>query len=154
VEKAESLTVTIPVGAEEGMALRLAGRGMASPAPGGLPGDLFVVLRAREDSRFIREGADLWRQEQVRLPDAVLGTQLKVPTLEGGQVEVDIPPGTQPDTVLRLRGKGLPHFGGAGKGDMYLRVKVRIPTKLSREEKELYARLQALAGPRKPLFRE
>lgn len=146
VEKAESLTVTIPVGVEEGMALRVAGRGMASPGPDGVPGDLYVVVRVRSDPRFRRDGADLWRQETLPVPDAVLGTKLEVETLEGGKAEVHVPAGIQPDTVLRLRNKGLPRFRGKGKGDLYLQVKVQIPEKPGREERELYERLRALAG--------
>jgi len=154
VEKTESLTVTIPVGAEDGMALRVAGRGMASPEPGGIPGDLYVVVHARPDPRFQRDGADLWRQEILPLTDAVLGTRLKVSTLEGGKATVEIPAGIQPDTVLRLRNKGLPRFGGKGKGDLYLQIKIQIPEKLSREERELYERLRALAGEAKRHFWE
>jgi len=154
VEKSESLTVSIPVGVEDGMALRVAGRGMASPEPGGVPGDLYVVVRARPDPRFQRDGADLWRQETLPLTDAVLGTKLEVETLEGSKAQVDVPAGIQPDTVLRLRNKGLPQFGGKGKGDLYLQVKVQIPEKLGREERELYEHLRALTGKAKRHFWE
>jgi len=154
VEKTESLTVTIPVGVEDGMALRVAGRGMASPEPGGVPGDLYVVVHARPDSRFQRDGADLWRQEILPLTDAVLGTKLEVQTLEGGKAKVDIPAGIQPETVLRLGGKGLPQFGGKGRGDLYLQVKIQIPDKLSREERELYEQLRLLSGKSKRHFWE
>jgi molecular chaperone DnaJ len=146
VEKTESLSVSIPVGVEDGTALRVAGRGMASPEPGGDPGDLYVVVRARPDPRYRRDGADLWRQEQLPLTDAVLGTTLEVPTLDGGLAQVKVPAGTQPDTVLRLRNKGLPRFGGKGRGDLYLQMKIRIPDKLGHEEHELYERLRALSG--------
>jgi molecular chaperone DnaJ len=128
------------------MALRVAGRGMASLDPGGVPGDLYVGVRVRPDPRFQRDGADLWRQEAVDVTDAVLGTRLEVETLEGGHAEVKVPAGIQPETVLRLRNKGLPRFGGKGRGDLYLQVKVRIPEKLDREAHELYERLRALAG--------
>jgi len=154
VEKTETLTVTIPVGAEDGMALRVAGRGMASPEPGGVPGDLFVVVHSRPDPRFQRDGADLWRHETLPLTDAVLGTKLEVPTLKGGTAEVNVPPGIQPATVLRLRDKGLPHFGRKGKGDMYLQIEIRIPDKLSHEERELYERLRELAGKSRRNFWE
>lgn len=154
VEKTESLTVTIPVGVENGTALRVAGRGMASPQPGGVPGDLYVVVRTRPDPRFRHDGADLWRQETLPLTDAVLGTRLEVPILEGGKAQVDIPAGIQPDTVMRLRDKGLPRFGGKGKGDMYLQIRIQIPEKLSREERELYERLRALSGKTKRHFWE
>lgn len=154
VEKTESLTVTIPVGVEDGMALRVAGRGMASPGPGGVPGDLYVVVRTRPDPRFQRDGADLWRQETLPVPDAVLGTRLEVETLDGGKAEVKVPAGIQPDTVLRLRNKGLPRFGSKARGDLYLQVKVRIPEKPDREERELYERLRALAAKARRHFCE
>jgi molecular chaperone DnaJ len=127
---------------------------MASHEPGGVSGDLYVVVRARLYPRFRREGADLWRQETLPLTDAVLGTTLEIPTLEGGQAKVDVPAGTQPDTVLRLRSKGLPHFGGKGKGDLYLQVKLQVPEKLSRDERELYERLRELDGKSKRHFWE
>jgi molecular chaperone DnaJ len=154
VEKSESLTVTIPVGVENGMALRVAGRGMASPEPGGAPGDLYVVVHVQPDARFQRDGADLWREEILPVTDAVLGTRLEVPILEGGKAEVQVPAGTQPDTVPRLRNKGLPRFGGKGKGDLYLQVKLKVPEKLGREDRELYERLSTLAGKTKRHFWE
>lgn len=147
-ERDEILSVAIPVGVEEGMALRIPGRGMASREPGGQPGDLFVVVRTAPDPRFERDGADLWRTEVIAVADAVLGAMLTVPTLER-PAEVTIPPGTQPDTVLRIRGKGLPEFGGRGRGDLYLRIRVRIPERLSSEEHELYQRLRILEGERR-----
>jgi len=119
-----------------------------------VPGDLYVVVRVRPDPRFHRDGADLWRQETLPLTDAVLGTKLEVETLEGSKAQVDVPAGIQPDTVLRLRNKGLPQFGGKGKGDLYLQVKVQIPEKLGREERELYEHLRALTGKAKRHFWE
>jgi len=154
VEKTESLTVAIPVGVEDGMALRVAGRGMASPEPGGIPGDLYVVVHARPDPRFQRNGADLWRQESLPIPDAVLGTKLEVPTLHGGKAEVDVPAGIQAGTVLRLRDKGLPRFGERGRGDLYLQIGVHIPEKIGREERELYERLRTLADKARRHFWE
>ncbi len=148
-ETVETITVKIPVGVEDGMALRVAGRGMAAPEPGGEPGDLYVVVRSAPDARFSRDGADLWRELCLSVPDLVLGASLEVPTLAGGRIQVEVPAGTQPDTVLRLRGKGLPEFGGRGRGDLFLRVKAEIPEKPSREERELYERLRALAAKAK-----
>lgn len=152
VEKTESLTITIPVGVEDGMALRVEGRGMASPEPGGQPGDLYVVIRSQDDPRFQRMSADLWREETLPLVDAVLGTKLDVPVPDGGSVQTNVPAGTQPDTVLRLRGKGLPRFGGGHRGELYVRVKVQVPEKISREERELYEQLRALSGKAKKHF--
>ncbi|MHB9102472.1 MAG: DnaJ C-terminal domain-containing protein [Sulfuricella sp.] len=141
----EVLSVSIPVGVEEGMALRIPGRGMPSREQGGQPGDLFVVVRSAPDPRFERDGADLWRSETITVADAVLGTKLKVPTLDRF-AEVTIPPGTQHDTVLRVRGKGLPEFGGRQHGDLFLRIRVHIPERLSAEERDLYQKLRDLAG--------
>ena len=145
VEQEEDLTVKIPVGVEENMVLRIPGKGIPSPEAGGVTGDLFVVVRTRDDPRFARAGADLLRQETIPLTDAVLGATLQVPTLDGS-ASVTIPPGTQPDAVLRLKGKGLPEFGNGHRGEMYLRIAVHVPEQLSREEKELYEQLRAIGG--------
>ena len=117
---------------------------MPSAEAGGPPGDLYVVVSSAPDSRFERVGADLWRQETLEIADAVLGARLKVPTLEG-EVDVTVPAATQPDEVLRLRGKGLQRFGGGGRGDLNLRIQVHIPQKLSAEERALYEQLRSLA---------
>ncbi len=143
VEQEESLTVKIPVGVEEGLALRIPGKGMASPDPGGVAGDLFAVVRTRPDARFERVGANLLRPETIALTDAVLGATLNVPTLEGS-ASVTVPAGTQPDAVLRLKAKGLPAFGAGPRGDLYLRIGVRIPDQLTGPQRELYEKLRKL----------
>lgn len=144
LEQNEELTVKIPVGAEEGMALRTPGKGMPSSAADGVNGDLLVLIRSHSDPRFERAGADLLRAEVLSLPDAVLGTTLKVPTLSDGSINVTIPSGTQPDTVLRLKGKGLPEFGSNRLGDLYLRIGLLVPQHLSKEERGLYERLRVI----------
>jgi molecular chaperone DnaJ len=149
IEKEESLTVKIPVGVEDGMALRIPGKGMPSADSAGTPGDLFAVVHSRQDPRFERVGADLLRQETIALTDAVLGATLEVPTLEGS-ASVTVPAGTQPDTVLRLKDKGLPAFGGGRRGDLYLRIAVRIPEDLSREERKLYEQLRTIGRRPRP----
>jgi molecular chaperone DnaJ len=143
-ERTEALTVTIPAGIEDGTALRVVGHGQPSDDPAGQPGDLFVIVQTARDRRFARSGADLWREETVSVADAALGATLTVPTLEG-KAAVKLPPGTQPDATLRLRGKGLPRFQGRGRGDLFIRIRVQVPEKLSREERELYERLRLLA---------
>jgi molecular chaperone DnaJ len=143
IESHESLTVKIPVGVEEGTALRVPGRGLPSPEPGGPPGDLYVVVRTAPDPRFERRGSDLLHVETVGVADVVLGTKLQVPTLEA-PVTVKIQHGTQPGTVVRLRGKGLPEFGGGRRGDLYVAVQVHVPEKLSAEEQRLYESLRSL----------
>lgn len=141
VERTEDLTVTIPVGVEEGMALRVPGHGLPSPEANGPPGDLFVVVHSAPDVRFERHGADLWHVETIPLVDAVLGTTLDVPSLDS-PVTVTVPPGTQPETVLRLQGKGLPAYGQRIRGSLYLRLRVQVPEQLSAEERTLYERLR------------
>ncbi len=143
VEREETLTVNIPPGMEEGMALRMPGHGHKSSEAGEPPGDLYVVVRTAPDSRFERRGAHLWHTETIPVVDAVLGTSLEIPTLDG-PVTVSIPAGTQPGAVLRLRGKGLPEFGTKKRGDLYLRVLAQVPEKLSSEERKLYERLRTI----------
>lgn len=144
-EQEEMLTVKIPQGVEEGMALRIPGKGMPSPESGGPAGDLFVVVRSKHDPRFERVGADLLRQESISVTDAVLGTTRQVPTLQGS-VSVTIPPGTQPGAMLRLKDQGLPEFGSGHRGVMYLRIEVHVPEHLSPEERALYEQLRALGA--------
>ncbi|MDA8107204.1 MAG: Hsp70 family protein [Betaproteobacteria bacterium] len=147
VPREESLAVTIPPGAEEGLVLRIAGKGYASEEPGGVPGDLHVVVRSAPDARFERDGADLWRTESLGVADAVLGTELRVPTLEGS-VSVKVPPSTQPGAELRLRGKGLPRFRARGRGDLYVRLAIGVPERLTAEERRLWEKLRALRAAR------
>jgi molecular chaperone DnaJ len=103
------------------------------------------VVRAAPDARFERRGADLWRVQEIAAPDAVLGAEIRVPTLDGA-IAVKVPPGTQPDSELRLRGKGLPRFGGRGRGDLYVRLAVRLPERLGAETRKLWEKLRALGG--------
>jgi molecular chaperone DnaJ len=144
-QKDDRLKVSIPAGAEEGMALRIPGHGLPSDEAGGETGDLYVIIRTPTDARFVRRGADLWMTQSLEIPDAVLGTSLKIDTLDG-HVEVKVPAGTQPDEILRLRGKGLVKFGGYGRGDINIRLLLRVPDHLSKEEKQLYRQLQELGG--------
>jgi len=145
LERDEQISVKVPPGVEDGMALRVPGHGYPSPQSGAAPGDLLVVIRSSPDERFTRRGADLWREETIDAVDAVLGTRLRVPTLKG-EAKVSVPAGTQPDTVLRLDGKGLPNFKARGHGSLYVRVNVHVPEKLSSEERKLFEQLQAIRG--------
>jgi molecular chaperone DnaJ len=143
VVRDEALTIRIPVGIEEGMALRVPGHGLPASAPGLPPGDLFVVIRSADDSRFERQGRDLYRVETIDVVDAVLGTDINVPTLDGRPVSATVPAGTQPGSILRLRGKGLPRFGGGSRGDLYVRLLVHVPERLSDRQRQLFAELKA-----------
>jgi molecular chaperone DnaJ len=145
VAEHETLTVKIPPGVKEGMMLRVPGKGSPPPATGGQPGDLLVAVHTQPDARFERRGPHLWRAEEINPSDAVLGTSVRVPTLDG-HARLSVPAGTQPGTVLRLPGKGLPEFGSSARGDLFVAVRVRIPEQLSGEEKKLWKRLRALKG--------
>ena len=150
IERDAELSIDIPMGVEDGMVLRASGQGMPSPDPGGRPGDLFIVLRIIPDDRFERRGVDLWQQVTLSVEDCALGTQIEIPTLEE-PYRLDIPAGTQPEALLRLRHYGLPEFGGQRRGDMYVRVKVHIPERLSRQAREPYEQLRAMQrGDAKP----
>lgn len=141
----EVLTVRIPVGVEEGTALRVPGHGLPAEKPGAPAGDLFVVVRTADDSRFERHGRDLYRVETVDVVDAVLGTSIDVPTLDG-QVSVTVPAGTQPDSMLRLAGMGLPRFGGGSRGNLYVRLQLRVPERLSDRQRQLFEQLRGTTG--------
>ena len=148
LEKEESLKVKIPKGAEDGMALRITGHGMPSPTPNGKTGDLYVIVRTEHDDRFQRSGADLWCTKTINVTDAVLGTQIDVPTLDKN-IKVKVPPGTQHNEILRLRSKGLPMMNNVGRGDLKIRILINIPEKITEEERELYERLRQLKKEQK-----
>ncbi|HLH66420.1 MAG TPA: molecular chaperone DnaJ [Solirubrobacteraceae bacterium] len=135
------LTVDVPAGIADGQRIRIAGRGHAGEH-GGPAGDLYVRVHVREDPRFVREGDDLTTVVDVSAPLAALGTTVKVPTLDG-EVELEIPAGTQPHETLVLRGLGMPSLRGRRRGDLRVIVNVVIPRHLKREQRELLERLAA-----------
>ncbi len=145
VERRDTVTVRIPPGIDEGVTVRVPGYGAPSPEAGGPPGDAYVVVRTAADSRFARRGPDLWCHEEVPVTDAVLGTTRTVPCLDG-DAPLTVPPGTQPGTVLRVAGRGLPRWGGPGRGDLRVSVAVRVPDRLGERERRLYEQLRE-AGP-------
>jgi molecular chaperone DnaJ len=137
----ESVTVKIPPGIEDGTVLRVRGRGQPSPVPGGPAGDLQIVVHSAPHPDFVRRGPDLWRRLPIAVTDAVLGTTLTLASLEDS-VSVRIPAGTQPGTVLRLDGQGLPYFRGHGRGDLYLTIDVTVPSSLTPRQRQLYEQLR------------
>jgi molecular chaperone DnaJ len=149
ISRDETLTVRIPVGVEEGMALRVPGHGLPAEKPGVPPGDLYVVVHGADDPRFERHGIDLYRLETVDVVDAVLGSSIDVPTLDG-QVSVKVSAGAQPDSILRLRGKGLPQFGGGRRGDLFIRLQIHVPERLTDRQRRLFEQLKALTAKGSP----
>jgi len=133
------VSVDVPAGIGDGQRIRIAGRGHAGER-GGPSGDLYVLIRVREDSRFLRDGDDLITVVDVSAPLAALGTTVEVPTVDG-QAELEIPAGTQPHDQLVVRGAGMPTLRGRRSGDLRVVVNVVTPRQLSRGQRELYERL-------------
>ncbi len=140
--RSENLTVTIPKGMISGKKLRLAGKGEPSPM-GGPAGDLYIQAKVMPDPLFKADGYDVSIDREIRLTEALLGTTISVPTLEGQSLNLKIPPGTNHKTRMRLAGRGLPHMRGSGRGDLYVRVLVRLPKHLTPGQKELVKKLAA-----------
>ena len=137
-------TVEVPAGVDDGSTLRLAGRGPAGPR-GGPNGSLFVHLVVEPDERFERAGDDLHTTLHVGMAQAALGTTLDVETLEDSR-QVNVAAGTQTGAVIRLRGLGVPHLRGRGRGDLFVHVVVDTPTDLTARQRELLAELAAERG--------
>jgi molecular chaperone DnaJ len=134
------LSVDVPPGIADGQRIRVAGRGHAGER-GGPAGDVIVVVRVREDERFMRDGDDLVTVIDVAAPHAALGSVVPVPTLDG-EVPVEIPAGTQPGETITLGGRGMPRVGRGRTGDLRVVVNVTVPRRLSGRQREL---LQDLA---------
>jgi molecular chaperone DnaJ len=132
--------VEIPAGISDAQRIRLSGRGHAGER-GGPSGDLYVVVRVREDDRFLRDGNDLVTVIDVAAPLAALGTTVEVPTLDG-PVPVEVKAGTQPGETLRLGGRGMPPIGRGRTGDLRVVVNVTVPRRLTREQRDLLERLR------------
>lgn len=137
----EELSVKVPAGIENGARLRVAGRG-GPGRMGGPSGDLYLTVLVSADPLFQREGNDIVLNHEVRFSEAVLGGQIEVPTMQGTK-RIRIPAGIQSGTKVRLKGLGFPLMGGAGRGDMYVRVAVHVPEKLTARQRELVEQLAA-----------
>jgi len=136
----EKVTVKIPKGLISGKKLRLAGKGSPSPL-GGPPGDLFIRAKVLNDPLYRAEKYDLHMNQELKLSEAVLGTRISVPTLDDKQLSLKIPPGTKPGTKMRMSGHGLPHMKGNKKGDLYIKIQVKLPRQLTDEQKKLIEQL-------------
>jgi DnaJ-class molecular chaperone len=118
----KSQKVKIPPGVDTGSRIRF--------------GEYDVIIQVTPSTRFHREGSDIVTEEEISFPQAALGTEIAVETVED-KVKLRIPPGTQPETLFRLRGRGVPHLRGNGRGDHYVKIKVVIPKNLTKQQKEL-----------------
>jgi molecular chaperone DnaJ len=144
-------TVKIPAGVKDGTRIRLKGKGEAGFA-GGEAGDLYVVTRVQPSKLYERRGDDLVVDLPVKFSEAALGATVEVPTPDG-PVSVKVKPGTQDGTLLRVKGKGAPKLKASGRGDLLARVKVEVPKKLNKRERELLEELgRGSRDPREALF--
>jgi curved DNA-binding protein len=128
--------VKTPAGVTDGKKLRLAGKG--EPGPSGTPpGDLYLVVRVQPHPVFRREEKHLYIEKEIRFSEALLGTTIEVPSLLGETRKVRVPPGTQSGAKIRLRGMGMPVMGGSTSGDAYVVLRVSVPKKLNKRQREL-----------------
>jgi molecular chaperone DnaJ len=145
VRQARRLVVNVPAGIDSGQRIAVEGQGEAGPR-GGPSGDLYVQVTVREHPELIRRGTELFYELPVTFPQAALGGSLTVPTVEGSET-VEVPPGTQSGTEIRLRGRGVPRLRGAGRGDLHVIVTVVVPQKPSKAERDLLKQLGEVSAP-------
>jgi len=140
-----TVEVKVPPGVDTGTRLKLAGEGEPAPVPGGVPGDLYVVVQVREHPVFTREDTEILCELPISFTQAALGATIDVPTLDG-PAKLKIPAGTQSGKMFRLKGKGVPALSGGGRGDEHVRVLIETPTHLTKEQRDLLERFAASAG--------
>jgi len=141
VHDEEVISINIPAGVAEGMQLSMSGKGNAA-RNGGVPGDLIILIEEEKHPDYIREDNNLIYNLIVSIPQAILGSTVEIPLIEGGKVKVKIDPGTTSGKLLRIRGKGLQEVQGYGRGDLIVRVIVYIPTNISKEERKILEKLE------------
>lgn len=141
VKESEEISFKIPPGVSEGMQLTVQGKGNAARR-GGINGDLLVVIEEEEHSELQRDGNDLIYSLFISIPDAVLGADAEIPSVDG-KLKIKIDPGTQSGKILRLRGKGLPDVNGYGNGDLLVYIQVWTPKRPDKQERELLEKLKS-----------
>ena len=145
VQRHKKIRVTIPAGIDEGHQIRLSGEGEVGPR-GGASGNLYVAVHVTPHALLRRDGTELYHELQMSIAQATLGTRVRIPTIEGDE-EIEVRPGTQPGTEIRLRGRGVPHLRRPGsRGDLHVLVRVNVPTKLSKRQRQLLEELAAESG--------
>lgn len=145
VERQRKVLVAIPGGIDSGQRLRVPRQGM--PGPNGLlAGDLYVDIEVESDERFERQGADLGTRASISFAEAALGSKVEIKMPDDTVVSAEVQPGTQPNSVIVVRGQGMPRLDRHGRGDLHVAVNVRVPTKLSKQAKKLLRELETELG--------
>jgi len=149
VKKSHKVMVKIPAGVETGNKLRIPKAGDAGEQGGG-PGDLYIFISVKDNPLFERDGADLHYKALITFVQAALGAELEVPTING-KASLKIPAGTQPNTVLKMREKGMPHLNSRSRGDQFVHIEVETPTNLTRDQMDLLKKFGKMRGETKEL---
>src|SRR3989339_328693 len=149
VNKKKTLEVSIPAGVDTGAQLRIQAEGEA--VKNGVAGDLYIFIHVKKHKYFERQGDDIILEIPLTVSQVILGETVEVPTLQG-EAELKIPKGTQPDTIFRLKGKGIKHLNYSGAGDQLVKVNVKIPEKLSKKQEQLIKEFSEISEKPKSLF--
>lgn len=148
--KNRTIKINIPAGINDGQAITMRGEGEAG-SRGGPNGDLYIVVNIKPHKKFKRRDDDLLLEMDISVAQAILGDDLVVPTLDG-EVKYKVPAGTQPGTVFKLRDKGVKHLQAKGSGDLYVKVNVSIPKKISDKQKDLIKEFDSISGEKESIF--
>ena len=132
----EDIEFTIPAGIDNNQLLEIPGKGDSGKKEG-KPGNLYVRIFIKKHPVFIRKGDDVYISQEISYSQAILGDTIEIPTLEKKNILVKVPAGTESGKILRISEKGIPHYGSYGRGNMYLELVIKIPKKLTREQKKL-----------------
>jgi len=141
IKGVQDIKIFIPAGVDTNQVIKVEGKGEAGRR-GGKTGDLYVRISVREHSHFKRKGDDLYISLSISFSQAALGAELEIPTLEGTKVLLKVSPGTESGKILRISSKGIPHFSGYGQGNLYVKLIVKTPKKLTKKQKELLEKLK------------
>jgi len=141
IDGEEKIKISIPAGVDTNQVLKFRGKGQAGKK-GGKAGDLYVRILVKKHPIFERKGDDLYLKVPVSFSQAALGDEIEIPTLEGKEILLKVPRGTQSGKILRVSGKGIPHFSRPGRGNLYVELIVKTPQKLTRKQKELFEKLK------------
>jgi len=141
IEGKEQIEVDIPAGVDSGQTIKFPGRGEAGRR-GRKAGDLYIRIFVRPHSLFKRKGDDLYFSLPISLSQAALGDEIEIPTLEGNNILLKIPSGIESGKIFRISKKGIPHFSGFGRGNLYVKLEVKVPQRLTKKQKELLEKLK------------